>query len=103
MSVTYQSGEENDSVCLDEVMKLRTKPFVSRLRFPCSGSSGVKVFRRLGGWKPEVFGMVFLGLFKTFYFMAKLCLQLQSRGKQGKTSGLSPPKSSTPIKTIYKN
>lgn len=31
-------------MCLDEVMKLRTKSFVFRLAFPSSGSSDVKVF-----------------------------------------------------------
>lgn len=46
-------------MCLDEVMKLRTKSFVFRLMFLSSGSSYVEVFVGIEGWKPEVFGIGF--------------------------------------------
>lgn len=89
-------------MCLDEVMKLRTKSFVFRLAFPSSGSSYVEVFVGIEGWKPEVFGIGFLpGIFKALYFVLKLCLLLQIRDKQGSNPG-KPVKSSTPINTVYK-
>lgn len=75
-------------MCLDEVMKLRTKSFVCRLAFPSSGSSYVEVFVGIKGWKPEVFGIGFLpGIFKALYFVLKLCLLLQIRNKQGSNPG----------------
>lgn len=94
-------------MCLDQVMKFRTKPFVFRLMFLGSGSSRIKVFRGIEGWKPEVFVIVCLGLLKTFYSMVKPPLSITEQSTQGKAKGYlhrNPPPQLKPYfkKTDYR-